>query len=174
MGADISRWVLDSAHVASVNSKERFGFQIRPHQFCPRLNFSSGGMHTKTTMRTLRTMQRRCNMTETLGRCRCAVAGREGLKNVVHWDPRALSGLGHEHGDTQGTNTHARGTRKKHLRKKCGKLRNCGKLREIAGNCGPRSPPPVMVMQGQKLWLLGARGARAATRGVDNSEWRSR
>ena len=42
-------------------------------------------------------------------------------------------------GDTQGTNKHARGTRRKRLRNRCRKLRRIGK------NCRPQPPSPLLM-----------------------------
>ena len=47
----VSGWALDSKHITSLKLKEivgrREGFRICPHQFCPHLNFSSGGICTR-------------------------------------------------------------------------------------------------------------------------------
>ena len=60
-------------------------------------------------------------------------AGKERCRNQT---PRSLEEQRVCTGDTQGTNTHARGTREKQLRK------SRRKLWGIAKNYGPQSPPP--------------------------------
>ena len=81
--------------------------------------------------------------------------------------PRSLT----EHhlctGDTQGTNEHTRGTRKRQWPKNCGKLREIAELRELAKKCGPHPPP-----HGARQHLCAFEGSQVGVRVQENPSLR--